>query len=121
MISVNDIHWAAGFLEGEGTFGFYVRKPVASAEQVQKEPIDRLKKIFGGSLRIRITKRKSNEQDRFVWTAHGGRAIGVMLTLFCLMSLKRKTQIKKALYKWRDSRRHLKEIDPPNPQLALQF
>ena len=49
--SLNDLYWSAGFLEGEGAFmkngtgGI-----VVTASQVQKEPLDRLYKLFGGGM-----------------------------------------------------------------------
>lgn len=51
-VDVRDLHWAAGFLEGEGCFHFSKARHLhVSVAQVNKEPLDRLRNIFrGGSL-----------------------------------------------------------------------
>ena len=94
--SLIDLHWAAGFLEGEGSFQFPHR---VSASQVQEEPLLRLREMFGG--KIGITKRpesKPNQKDCHSWNTSGSRARGIMMTLYPLMSTKRKEQIKQALF-----------------------
>lgn len=93
--AVKDLYWVAGFLEGEGTFGhnklpnghYGVRVVVG---QVQREPLDRLARLLGGRIYWR--------GDRIhQWVVTGGRARGVMLTLYPLMSPRRQTQIRAAL------------------------
>ena len=55
------IAWAAGFLEGEG---FFQRgRWVMGANQVNREPLERLQTIFGG----RIFHRKNPEPPRKPW------------------------------------------------------
>ncbi len=98
--SVNDIYWAAGFLEGDGWFGLkkngYEDYERVVASQVQKEPLEKLKAMFGGRLNFCKTK-KSTYNDVWTWNVNGIRARGVMLTLFSLLSTKRKSQIKLSL------------------------
>lgn len=96
-----DIYWAAGFLEGEGNFshanamarngsGTYV-----SAYQVNKEPVERLLHLFGGSLSHRMARGNANAV--WVWRACGSRARGISMTIFGLMSAKRQGQIRRAI------------------------
>jgi hypothetical protein len=59
-----------------------------SAVQKQREPLERLRAMFGGTIRSRPIHQ---------WRASGKRALGVMLTLFVLMSPRRQGQIKEAL------------------------
>ena len=105
MIDVKELYWAAGFLEGEGWFGISAASPVISASQVQKEPLERLQKIFGGVISLRnnagVRARGTNSKDIWVWGVCGGKAIGVMLTLWTLLSEKRRHSIEKAVSAWR--------------------
>jgi hypothetical protein len=93
---VRDITWAAGFLEGEGSFKNTVTTSQVRAAQVQREPLERLQALFGGSISLRHDKRPTNSPI-YVWSVSGTRARGVLLTLFTLMSPKRKEQIRKGL------------------------
>lgn len=90
-----DLNWAAGFVEGEGCFhrtrkgGSRVHVP-----QVNREPVDRLLSLFGGSLKL---YRLGGPNPIWIWSASGARARGIMLTLYSMMSTKRKAQISRAL------------------------
>ena len=95
--TTNDLHWAAGFLEGEGSFGWYSGTDKVQAFQVQKEPLDKLMEIFGGSLCVRKSPYPGIWSDAWVWTINGARARGVMMTLYALMSPKRQQQIETPL------------------------
>jgi len=49
----NGLHWAAGFLEGEGTFGFRGATATIHAAQTENPaPLGRLLALFGGSVTI---------------------------------------------------------------------
>ena len=121
MISVNDIYWAAGFLEGEGSFYSDSVKGILAASQVQREPLDHLQELFGGTITLIIRKRGGKSKDIFLWKLRGWYGIGVMLTLYCLLSLKRKTQIKRVLGKWKGALRFNKKPEPFTPQFAFEF
>jgi len=101
--SQRDLGWAAGFLEGEGCFQTgkgrdgRSRSITVTATQVQKEPCERLSAMFGGPVRQYKHSAGSRGQPFYRWTIHGTRARGVMLTLFSLMSPRRKQQIRAAL------------------------
>ena len=89
--TVRDIHWAAGFIEGEGCFG-----PTGCliASQVQKEPLEKLQRWFGGRLGLHAPP--SHKGNPFwTWGVHGARARGVGMTLYQLLSPKRREQFKK--------------------------
>lgn len=95
--SIRDLAWAAGFLEGEGSFfaqeGKYAQ---VTATQVQLEPLERLVSMFGG----RVWHRKSRGprcSPTGWWRVSGSRARGVAMTLFAFMSPRRKDQIRAML------------------------
>jgi hypothetical protein len=85
--------WAAGFLEGEGSFKKgNGRTEDVECSQVQREPLERLQSYFGGS--IGFYKQPNPKHSPFYkWHVSGSRARGVMLTTFALLSPKRKAAI----------------------------
>lgn len=102
-ISTINVAWAAGFMEGEGSFYCNNGAGIVTAAQVQREPLDRLQVLFGGIIRQRQTKGFS-EKPIWVWTLPSHRSIEVMMTLYVLMSPKRKKQIATALERWKRAR-----------------
>jgi len=98
----NELHWAAGFLEGEGTFGF--RGATAAIHAAQTDnlvPLGRLLALFGGSITTHrqgsSRRRGLRARDGEMWTVRGSRARGVMMTLYSILSPRRQQQICKAL------------------------
>jgi hypothetical protein len=90
-------------MEGEGSFGWHSGSPRVSAAQVQREPIDRLVAIFGGS----VYQRWNNgfgSNPLWVWRMSARRSIQVMMTLYVLMSPKRQAEIASAIINWRSAR-----------------
>ncbi|MGH9428947.1 MAG: hypothetical protein ACRD2L_21900 [Terriglobia bacterium] len=103
QVTPRQLEWAAGFLEGEGNFSTNSKSPRVVANQVQKEPLVRLQAMFGGSLRP--VKPVKGRQPQWVWVLYSSSAVGVMMTLYSLMSPLRKDQIRKVLETWRASPR----------------
>lgn len=106
--STSDLHWAAGFLEGEGSFCRYPNRAGrgdgtnrVSASQKKRECLDRLSKLFGGRVICVEQKGRTTKGTPYGpvhhWQVNGAIARGVMMTLFCLLSAWRQAQIKKAL------------------------
>lgn len=97
---VMDIAWAAGFVEGEGCLHATSSAPMLDATQCQREPLDKLQRIFGG--KVRSTRPKtSNHQEVFIWGLRGSRAIAVMMTLYSFFSPRRKEQARNAIANWK--------------------
>jgi hypothetical protein len=101
--NTRDIAWAAGFLEGEGSFynSSHRTRPgsvatYVTAYQNNPEPLERMLSFFGGALHQRAPRPRS-PNPVWVWRASGSRARGICMTLFSLMSGKRKKQIREAL------------------------
>lgn len=94
--SLVEIGWAAGFLEGEGTFNVNHNalarsaSSKVSATQKQREPLERLQAFFGGSI-------APFKGVYWRWVVYGSRARGVMFTMFSLLSPRRREQVKVAL------------------------
>ena len=110
-LTIAAIAWAAGFLEGEGTFTGYIVKngnhlrTNIQAAQVQLEPLLVLQKLFGGHIwydkKINQIMDHPNYSPAYRWTLGGPKGRGLMMTIFYFMSPKRKQQIKGALQVWR--------------------
>lgn len=97
--TLRHLEWAAGFLEGEGNFrGASKGEGTARVRcsQCNPEPIKRLVDIFGGSVSF-LPARGKQRQPVWQWQLSGARARGVMLTLYSMMSQKRKSEIAGAL------------------------
>src|ERR1043166_2303525 len=100
--SLKDLHWAAGFIEGEGSFVALSSTARVSVEQVNKEPVSKLMALFGGSLRQYHdahdpTIYKKRRHQTWVWWGTGSRARGVIMTLYPLMSVKRQRQMHRVI------------------------
>lgn len=105
--SIRGLEWAAGFLEGEGWFGasqggrkhnHYSEKVVAV--QASLEPLERLQRLFGGIIRHRkvdYVRKDGKVSQRWDWLIFGARARGLMMTLYSLLSARRKEAIRLAL------------------------
>lgn len=100
-ISTADLHWAVGFLEGEGSF-LSGRRIAVEASQVQKWPIERLIALFGGRARLyAVDATKSRASSHWRWVLMGPRAMGLMMTVYSLMSPRRREQVRAAIETWR--------------------
>jgi hypothetical protein len=93
--TATDLAWAAGFLEGEGYFGTESIKSRVSATQINTEPLQKLRDIFGGSISMNV--RRLPKLPVSVWQANGARARGITMTLYSFMSSRRRNQIRLAL------------------------
>jgi len=96
-ITLKALAWAAGFLEGEGSFSQRYNRVTAS--QVNREPLDLLAALFGGTVRLRKDRTERNwiQQPIHQWDVCGVRGRGVMLTLYMFMSARRQAQIRNGL------------------------
>lgn len=67
----SDLIWAAGFLEGEGSFAIEVNRPRAGAfviaSQANKDPIVRLHNLFAGHFRFDNYRENHSTKPRWVW------------------------------------------------------
>lgn len=98
MIASVDIGWAAGFLEGEGSFITSVGR--VQAVQVQRDPLERLVRLFGGRIIVEAPWR-SHEQAVNRWYLGSHDAAALMMTIYCLMSPRRRGQINAVLSRWK--------------------
>ena len=110
-VSTIDIAWTAGFLEGEGCFGIERLKTRRggetaiirlSAGQNQKEPLLRLQALYGGS--VLLVKRNTptfGVAPHYTWRLSTTKSVPLMMTIYALMSPKRREQIERCLNQWK--------------------
>lgn len=100
-----EIAWAAGFLEGEGSFHRWKNKGRDYARikvsQVDREPLERLRELFDGPICLDGGPRRARDnpgrQTMWYWSLTGHRAEKVLLAVQPYMSARRKVQILGAL------------------------
>jgi hypothetical protein len=98
--SVNDLFWLAGFLEGEGYFGCS-KACVVTACQVQRQPLEECQRIAGGRIYFQERHIKwPTRCDVYHWVVNGKAAVGVMMTLYKILSPRRREQVRVALAIW---------------------
>lgn len=110
-----DLRWAAGVLDGEGSFGFN-RTPSVRAFQSNrnKELLEGLLCFFGGTIRETGPK---GRQVQWIWGLYGQPAYALMKRLRPYLGPYRQGQIDRALHAadarvtWTDERRQAKADD----------
>src|SRR3990167_5635725 len=101
MSEIRELAWAAGFLEGEGSFVSHGAGLTVSAVQVELDPVLRLRDLFGGKIKQYHHRQRTMGRPYYKWTIHGSHAIGVALTMFTFMSSKRRGQIGRMVTTWK--------------------
>lgn len=110
--SKTDLGWIAGFLEGEGSFSRTTRNKGGgstervTARQKDSEPLLKLQRLLGGNVAKVVYHTPSNlismngkcDMPMWDWSVSGSRARGVMMTLFALMSQRRRERIVAVLH-----------------------
>ena len=99
-----DLHWAVGFLEGEGCFASSGSTQSVSVYQSgSTETLEKLQKFFGGSILKKppsgTSKFIKTKKQRYEWRVYGARARNVIQQVYPYMSTRRKTKIDKVLSK----------------------
>jgi hypothetical protein len=90
-----DIAWAAGILEGEGTFRLSRRVNVCvKAEMTDEDIILRLQCIFGGHI---SNVNRPSYKPSWVWSVTGDRAAVIMRLVLPHMGVRRSIDINNAL------------------------
>jgi hypothetical protein len=95
-ITIQELYWAAGFLEGEGCFTKTRSCITVSASQVQFQPLEKLQKLLGGK-NYYYESRKPKHSPYYRWVTYGEKAEEIMKALFPLMSPKRQYRISELL------------------------
>lgn len=94
-LEMTDLYWAAGFMEGEASFSRTVQ-----VYQVQKEPLERIQRIFGAG---KISWR-AHKKGIWAWYCNTRESAAIAMTIYTIMSPRRKQQIEVMLERWKSAR-----------------
>lgn len=101
-MDIKNIYYIAGLLEGEGCFGFY-GCPSIQINMTDLDTIEKAKLILDirnkNIVRMQ-NKGAKNYKNSFTLNVSGDVAIQWMMTLYPLMSIRRKEKIKEIIGKW---------------------
>lgn len=110
MISKDmEIGWIAGFLDGDGCFGWYGEKrnstrrqrkqwvgyPSVIASQNFLEPLERISKTFPGTVRYITTHKNGNKQ--YEYRVNNKIAIDIMVAVYPIISSRRQEKIQEII------------------------
>jgi len=91
---IGAIHWLAGFYEGQGNCNCYRDDIRVVINYSEPEVLQWCRDVFGGTLgSYGCTEPKQVNQ----WRINGARALGVMYTIYTLISKRKKNQFRQAL------------------------
>ncbi len=106
MIEVKDISWAAGFIEGEGSFrgGTWKQGGMAiTVAQCEIEPLQKLKGMFGGSITGPRPGKGLRPKPIYYWGIYGQRAAAVAMTIYTFLFSKRRAQAENLILAWKNT------------------
>lgn len=101
MINIKQIYWLAGLLDGEAWFGWQAT-PHITIGQTDLDLVERVKSIIGNCPPIK-TYYSDNEKHKTKYrlTINGSLAIQWMMTIYSLMCVRRKSQIRTVIERWK--------------------
>lgn len=107
MISIKDIAWVAGLLEGEGCFYIQENTPVIVIDMTDLDIVEKWKSISKGEQKIHTRVYPPEKQPRkpaYSFQIRGTLAIQWIMTIYPLMGLRRKAKIREILHHWKNLR-----------------
>lgn len=107
VITVKDIAWLAGILEGEGSFsacGPHGGSPMITLRMSDRDVVERVAFLLDGNM---TGPHQYNLARKPMWstTRNGAIAVSWMLTLYPLMGERRKVKIRECIERWRAARK----------------
>jgi len=110
MVTVKDIAWVAGLLEGEGCFHLNRgRAPTIGIGMTDLDTIERFKFVTKGAQKIHKVEKTNSaiaqlRKPAYSFQIGGSLAIEWMMTMYPLMGLRRKAKIREILHGWKNLR-----------------
>lgn len=100
----DQIIWLAGLIEGEGCFTYTLQNgPRVSIKMVDEDTIIKISAIWKAPYH-KINKQKSTWQDSYMISIYGSKAIQWMLSIYSLMSIRRKNKIRSIVQQWKNTK-----------------
>jgi hypothetical protein len=102
MITIREIDWLAGILEGEGCFYYQQDSPAIQLTMTDLDIVQRAKHILKHTTFERELKPTTlTTKPAYVIRIVGNKAIGWMFTLYPLMGQRRRAKIKEIIAQWK--------------------
>jgi hypothetical protein len=108
MVSIMDLSWIAGLLEGEGCFHSKKKYgyPLVTCAMTDEDVILRLQNLLGGSIYTKTLDPRGTYKTAYRWEIQGGKAAGIMMTLYPFLFSRRQTKIREILTAWRERKKY---------------
>ncbi len=104
MLNSSDLNWLAGFVEGEGYFG-YNDTPKFVVGSTDRDVIERASRILNHKIRLerrdKVDFRVTKLKDMYRIEICAIKAISWMMTLYSLMGSRRKEKIREIITTWK--------------------
>lgn len=107
-LSTAQIHYLAGWLEGEGCFDSHHNAagrmyPRIVACSKDKDSLEKVQAIMGGRIYQRPSPKKpEHAQQWYIQLSKSRQAVGWMMTLYPLLSKRRQAKIEQLLSAWKE-------------------
>lgn len=101
-MQINHIYWIAGFLDGEGCFGYYNRTPIILVGSTDKDLMELYVKYTKVINKLMVVKSRDGVRKvAYRIAITGSLAVQWMMTLYPLMCQRRKNKIKSVISSWK--------------------
>lgn len=103
MITTTKIGYVAGIIDGEGWFLVHHNSPVIGIKMTDLDVIEKVKSIINSNTTIQIINHKNEKhKTSYCIRIFGSIAASWMMTIYPLVSNRRKKKIKEILVIWRN-------------------
>jgi len=107
VIDPSDFHWLIGLLEGEGTFlagpPSNPGLPIVRVSMTDHDVVQRVARLLDRAV-VALRARRQHHKTPFAATIKGAPAVDLMLAVHDFISVKRRTQIERAIRSWHKRR-----------------
>jgi|SRR6185369_2741093 len=104
MITVKEIAWVAGIIEGEGCIRFN-GTPKITIKMCDKDIIERLAKIFGKPVYSHLSNNKIYSSQYAVYVTSVS-AVEWMFTVYSFLGIRKRKQVDDAIRRWLPQKFH---------------
>lgn len=99
-MTIKEISWLAGLLEGEGCFSPANGTVTISVGLADLDVMQRVCALFGNSTLYKPKRRSPKHKQLYYTSIHGKRAAAWMMTLYSLLGSRRRAKIVEGLKLW---------------------
>lgn len=110
MIKITDIYWLAGLYEGEGCFQCDT-SPRMQLKMTDEDTVVKARGLIKKDAKIAVRQHTNGNKTSYIFYNQGINAISWMMTLYPLMSRRRKEKIREIISKWKNLEKRSKGAD----------